>query len=322
MQGKSVNGMPPLKVGYMVVETGRMADWRRFAVEGIGMHADDLPGGAMGLRIDDYQRRFLLRPGPAEDMIAVGFEVEDAEALGRAVDHLLAQGEKPERLADADAKARGVEAAFGFSGPKGLRFEVATGHARTNAPLDMSASGFVTGPGGLGHFVMTSRRAAEVASDMERLFGAKLSDTISQKVSGVPLELSFYHLNQRHHSIAVGGTKGLKLDPIRKRVQHVSIETAKLEDVTAAFGRLRGMGFKMAMGIGQHPNDEVISFYVISPSGFELELGWNSLLVDDDTWQVGHHDRISAWGHHPEDVTAGDRLKAAWTALTSPLRAA
>lgn len=314
-------GMPPLKVGYMVIETQRMDDWRRFAVEGIGIHADDLPGGAMALRIDDYQRRFLVRPGPAEDVVAIGFEVEDIDALERASRHLLNEGVRPEPLSQADASDRGVDAVFGFAGPKGLRFEIAAGAARTNAPLDMSTSGFVTGPGGLGHFVMTSRRAAEVSADMERLFGARLSDTISQKVSGVQLELSFYHLNQRHHSIAVGGTKGLKLDPIRKRVQHVSIETARLEDVTAAFGRLRKLGYKMAMGIGQHPNDEVISFYVITPSGFELELGWNSLLVDDETWKVGHHDRMSAWGHFPEDITAGDRLRTAWAALTSPLRA-
>lgn len=314
--------MPQLRVSYMVVETARMPEWRRFAVEGVGMHADDLAEGGIALRIDDYQRRFIIVPGPAEDVVAIGFEVDDEDGLNEAVEHLTAEGVDLTRMTSDEVTLRAVADGLKFDGPKRLRYEITAGPSRTNAPLDMAASGFVTGAGGLGHFVMTTRRPAAVRSEVERLFGARLSDTISQKVSGVPLELAFFHLNQRHHSIAVGGTKGLKLDPIRKRVQHVSIEAARLEDVTAAFGRLRAMGYRMAMGIGQHPNDEVISFYVVTPSGFELELGWNSLLVDDATWKVGHHDRISAWGHHPEDVTVRDRLGAAWSALSSPFRAA
>ena len=31
------------------------------------------------------------------------------------------------------------------------------------------------------------------------------------------------------------------------------------------------------------------SFYVRTPSGFEIEYGTGGLVVDDDTWEVGEH---------------------------------
>ena len=52
--------------------------------------------------------------------------------------------------------------------------------------------------------------------------------------------------------------------------------------MTEAYRRLRELGFAIANGIGQHPNDRELSFYVASPSGFEIELGWNPIVVTDE----------------------------------------
>jgi 3,4-dihydroxy-9,10-secoandrosta-1,3,5(10)-triene-9,17-dione 4,5-dioxygenase len=49
--------------------------------------------------------------------------------------------------------------------------------------------------------------------------------------------------------------------------------------------------------LGEHTNDHMTSFYVTTPSGFQIEYGCNGLVVDDDTWQVAHYDAISTWGH-------------------------
>ena len=61
-----------------------------------------------------------------------------------------------------------------------------------------------------------------------------------------------------------------------------------------------GMGYAIANAIGQHPNDRELSFYVVSPSGFEVELGWNPIVVRDEAaWQPAHYQGISLWGHKP-----------------------
>jgi len=44
----------------------------------------------------------------------------------------------------------------------------------------------------------------------------------------------------------------------------------------------------------------MVSFYMQSPSGFEVEYGWGARVVDDSTWQVQQHARGSIWGHRPQ----------------------
>jgi hypothetical protein len=39
------------------------------------------------------------------------------------------------------------------------------------------------------------------------------------------------------------------------------------------------------------------SFYVTTPSGFQIEYGSGGVVIDDDTWQIAHYDAVSAWGH-------------------------
>ena len=56
---------------------------------------------------------------------------------------------------------------------------------------------------------------------------------------------------------------------------------------------------KQTMTIGKHSNDEMISFYVSTPSGFDLEVGCGGIPVYDDEWRVTHHKVISMWGHKP-----------------------
>ena len=61
-----------VSLGYLVVETERFADWRRFGRDAIGMHLDDLDTDALRFRLDEQQCRFLLRRGPAEDVTTLG----------------------------------------------------------------------------------------------------------------------------------------------------------------------------------------------------------------------------------------------------------
>ena len=53
------------------------------------------------------------------------------------------------------------------------------------------------------------------------------------------------------------------------------------------------------MSLGRHTNDLMTSFYVRTPSGFEIEYGTGGRLIDDDTWKVGAYDAQSLWGHRP-----------------------
>ena len=70
------------------------------------------------------------------------------------------------------------------------------------------------------------------------------------------------------------------------------------------------------MTLGRHTNDLMTSFYVRTPSGFEIEYGTGGLVVDDDTWQVDAARRAEPLG--PQ--AAGRRRCS--RSILAPVRAA
>jgi hypothetical protein len=50
------------------------------------------------------------------------------------------------------------------------------------------------------------------------------------------------------------------------------------------------------MQLGKHTNDYMVSFYLRTPSGFNVEYGWGAREIDDSTWQVQTHTAGSILG--------------------------
>jgi len=287
-------------MGYALVESRHLPEWRTLLEEGIGLHVVHASEDELAFRMDGHARRIIVRCGDAEDVIATGWQLHDEATLEAAVSRCRARGISVTSGSAAAAKERGVTSFVSVQGPKGLAVELFTGPTREDAPLEMLASGFVTGDGGMGHIALTTRLPHEVERFWGEIFDARLSDRVAQRIAGVMLDISFLRLNERHHSIAIAATRGLRLDPLRTKVQHFNVEAATMDDIERAFARCRRLGFQMAHEIGQHPNDHQISFYVLTPSGFELELGWNARKVDEASWRTASYDAISSWGHKPE----------------------
>ena len=54
---------------------------------------------------------------------------------------------------------------------------------------------------------------------------------------------------------------------------------------------------KSQRALGRHANDEMVSFYVRTPGGFDIEYGTGGRLVDDATWVCRETTAVSLWGH-------------------------
>jgi catechol 2,3-dioxygenase-like lactoylglutathione lyase family enzyme len=247
--------------------------------------------------------------------------VDDAESL-----HVIRSrlGARCVELTEGDPEAaslRCVERFWRFTGPKRLSFELYTAPLVDSSPLRMAASGFATGAGGMGHVAITSRAPESFLEFWQSIFDARVSDRIEDRLDGIGFDFTFLRLNERHHSVAIAATRGLRMDPIRTRIHHLNLQAATLDDVTAAYLRCRGLGFRIANAIGQHPNDRELSFYVESPSGFEIELGWNPIVVQDEqAWQAANYRGISLWGHQPMNLDAVTRIRRAGRGLASLAR--
>ena len=79
-------------LGYIVIETDRFADWRRFGRDAIGMHLDETLPDVMRFRLDDNECRFLLQRGPAEDVTALGWQIDDHRTFDDVIARVIRCG--------------------------------------------------------------------------------------------------------------------------------------------------------------------------------------------------------------------------------------
>ncbi|MGV9293488.1 VOC family protein [Amycolatopsis sp. NPDC003676] len=307
------------RLGYLVVESRRLTDWNRFGADAIGLHVDELTRDTLRFRLDDRECRFLVQRGPAEDVIAAGWEIDDHETFEIVLGRVAAAGLPVTEGSSEEAALRGVERLWRFPGPKGIATEAFTRARTTAAPLRMRNTAFVTGRSGMGHLAITTTRPEQLHTYWNNLLDLRLSDRIVERVGPAKLNIRFLRSGQRHHSIALANVAGLALDPVRTSVQHVNIEIATLEDLLDSFHRVTELGFAMAWSIGQHTNDRELSYYCVTPSGFELEVGWNPVVVTperEQTWEPTTYQGISIWGH----TTAGAGVAALMSRFQAAVR--
>lgn len=290
------------RLGYLGFEVSDLDRWSLFASEVLGLGVTPTPDGAgLSLRMDGNERAFILTRGNADDIAFAGWEAADEAALDVFAAGLAAQQIPYLDGTAEEARLRGVERLIAFIDPSGARHEAYFGPIK-GAQRYVSpqvAGGFRTGDGGIGHIVYGSHCYRQSIDFARNALGVSLSDVIRQPNLGDPtFEVTFLHVNERHHSIAFAKmpenfpTGGRKL-------HHFMIEVNRVDEVGRARDRALKHGFEVPMDIGQHPNDEMISIYVKTPSGFLVEFGWGGRLVDDANWHVTTYPVLSEWGHRP-----------------------
>jgi 2,3-dihydroxybiphenyl 1,2-dioxygenase len=267
-------------------------EWRTFGPEILGAElASDGADGAVRLRIDDAAPRITIHPGERDDLAYLGWSVTDATALDAAVARVEAEGIAVQRDV-ALAHTRSVADLAWFTDPFQFRHELVHGLERTSPfKPGRPIAGFVTGEQGVGHVVVIVPDLGEAERFYGGVLGLKLSDTIEQDG-----KILFFHCAgeaARHHTLACFAIPGMV------GLHHLMLEVPNLDDVGTALDLIHQRNIPLAMSLGRHPNDFMTSFYVRTPSGFEIEYGCGGILVDDATWKVGRHHARSLWGHKP-----------------------
>jgi 2,3-dihydroxybiphenyl 1,2-dioxygenase len=284
------------ELGYLGLEVSDLGAWRRFATEALGLGVGAVrPGGALPLRMDGHEHRFLLHEGPADDVAFIGWELADEAAL-EAMCARLDRGRVSFRAGTAaEVAERGVRQLVSFEDPNGIRVEMCQGASIAAAPFrpDKIRSGFRTGDQGMGHVLINARDSAGTERFYREVLGFALTDYVHSEAPDRPLHAVFLHVNPRHHSLAFAEL------PIPKRLHHVMLEANSVDDVGAAFDRCRDLGVPLQRGLGRHQNDRMLSFYGYTPSGFCFEIGWGGRAIDDRDWEVKTYPGASEWGHRP-----------------------
>lgn len=294
-----------VSMGYAVVETSHLEQWSVLLRDGIGLYVKQ-ESNALRCRLDDHECRLLVKTGKAENAVALGIELADDKSLQIVLNRLKAAKISVAEHSGSEAALRGVSRFWAFKGPKGLTIECYVNPIRAASSPEMLCRGFVTGEQGFGHVAMVSKRPAEVFAFWQHIFDIRHTDDVEEYRSGAKLHFQFLRFNKRHHSIAIASTPAVPLDPTRTSIQHLEVQMSDLNDVTLAYERCKSLGFQISMSVGQHANDRAVSFYVRTPSGFDIECGWNPLTVEEDGWSGKVWNTSSIWGHQPEGHVVTD----------------
>lgn len=282
-------------LGYVGFEVSDLAAWDAFFTDFLGLMRGQGNGEAARYRMDERAFRFHLSKGKADDISFIGLEVETHEGMRSLREKLDGAGIKYSAGSDNLKAERGVRDLIVLNDPAGLQVELYVGATSlTSAPFSSPAgvSGFLTGAQGLGHVVLAAERIDEVRDFYTRALGFRLSDTIGMALGpDFTLLLEFYHCNPRHHTLALAPM------PAPKRLHHFMVEMATLDDVGFAMDRVERLGVKQTTTLGKHSNDQMVSFYAATPSGFDVEVGTAGIAVHDEVWRVTHHEVTSMWGH-------------------------
>lgn len=294
-------------LGYMRIEATDMAAWREYGLKVLGMiEGKGSDPDALYLRMDDFPARLVIVPGERDRLQASGWETAGAAELQQVRDSLSAAGVPfkegtKEQLAD-----RRVAELIVFDDVSGNTLEVFHGvaleHRRIVSPYGHR---FVTGEQGLGHVVLTTDDDEASLRFYRDVLGFTLRDsmrlppqTVGRPDDGDPAWLRFLGCNPRHHSLA------FLPFPNPTGIVHLMIEVENSDDVGLCLDRALRKKVKMSASLGRHVNDEMLSFYMKTPGGFDIEFGCEGLQVEDEKWIARESTAVSLWGH---DFTVGFR---------------
>ena len=287
------------QLGYLGLTVSKLDEWEKFATSVLGLQlAGKTADGALLLRMDEYHHRFIVNEDADDDLAFAGWEVPDQPALAALTIQIKAAGTEVQAGSAEEADRRGVAELIKFADPSGNPLEAYYGPLISfENPFrsPRAISGFDTGTMGLGHIVMRVHDAQKSLGFYRDVLGMRISDFIDLKMRrGRPtdnLRLTFMHCNPRHHSIAFGAI------PVPKRLLHFMLQVKSVDDVGSTYYAALDAGTEISASLGRHTNDHMVSFYMCTPAGFEVEYGYGARTIDDNIWKVERHEAPSIWGH-------------------------
>ncbi|MDT7709191.1 MAG: 3,4-dihydroxy-9,10-secoandrosta,3,5(10)-triene-9,17-dione 4,5-dioxygenase [Pseudonocardiales bacterium] len=286
-------------VGYVGINATNVPAWRDYAHDVLDVQLRaDAPEGGLLLKTDDYRWRIAVHQAEADGLAYAGLELPDRHAFEAAVEELRQAGVEVRDGSAEELQARSVGGMVSFKDPAGNQLEL---YYRPTIDYNFSSphgARFVTGAMGFGHVVFLIN--AEHYEQTQDFYVQQLGFRVSEYTTLGPVEVCFLHCNRRHHSIALARAPFTAC-------QHIMLEVEEIDMVGRALDRAQDAGVQLSTTLGRHRNDQMLSFYMQTPSGIDLEYGWGAIEVDEDTWVVSDWAGGDVWGHRGlESLAQGD----------------
>ncbi|BCO99368.1 VOC family protein [Mycobacterium intracellulare] len=287
-------------IGYVGLNATDLSAWRGYAHEVLGVQVrEDETKDHLLLKVDDYRWRIAVHQADVGGFAYAGLELPNARAFDEAVEELQQCGVEVVLGEDEEVKARAVAKLAVLSDPAGNRLELYYRPSLDYNFVSPHGARFVTGDMGFGHAVFLI--SAEQYDATLDFYVRTLGFRVSEYTTLGPVEVCFLHCNRRHHSIALGRAPFTAC-------HHIMLQVEEIDMVGCALDRAQDAGVRLSTTLGRHRNDNMLSFYMTTPSGIDLEYGWGASDVDDDTWTVSEWVGGDVWGHRGLENAAGANI--------------
>lgn len=289
-----MNGVTEL--GYVRFGVSDLEEWRTYLTELLGLELrDDMGGDKLWARLDNWHHRLTFEENPVDDVIGMGLRVAGTEEFRAMQDTLRDAGFAFEVASEALAMERQVLELLLLEDPGGNPLEIFHGPQFSPSlpfyPARRRFGGFVTGAGGVGHLLIR-HRGVEASYEFYKLLGLTSDCHFRVPLPGTePMRGMFMHCDgpdARDHTIAFGL-------PSEKSCNHLMIECDNVDDMIQTYQLIKKAGYPMMIDLGRHANDQALSFYAKTPSGFAIEVSWGCEPPQRQSY-ILHEDY---YGHEP-----------------------
>jgi 2,3-dihydroxybiphenyl 1,2-dioxygenase len=276
--------MELLGLAYVGCISAKLDEWEDFA-QNVLATPTARENGRLLLRMDERVYRFDIRESDEDGLGWLGWEAGSADEVAVWEAHLTKQGVPVERATPEERSDRKVLDFIWFLDPGGIRNEISYGQGADFRPIEFARpmEGYLTGELGMGHAVVGVKDYRANYDFYVDTLGFRVSDIFRGFIA-------FLHCNPRHHSLALVESD----DP---GLRHVMMEVHTLDDLGFAMDAAYEREI-VTQTLGRHTNDRAVSFYMTTPSGWDIEYGWSGQHVDDEVWAVRQLvGPPSLWGH-------------------------
>jgi len=275
-------------LGYVRIASPAPQRWHTLLTEVVGLMPVEGPTpGAQHYRFDDHPARLVIVPGEVAGLEAIGLQVQSRPSLEALAARLEGAGIAVAGATRDEARTRSVLALLRFTDSAGTPIELYCGPVLDHVPcVTPHVSGFVTGEQGMGHVVFTTPDLDASVAFYRDALGFEERNQMLMPGGG----MAFLSPNGRHHTIA------LMQAPGPAALMHVMVQMSSLDDVGRALDRVARHGFDLMFTLGRHTNDHMVSFYVYTPDGSAIEVGWGGIEMPMPS-SLSVITRPSIWGH-------------------------
>jgi len=233
----------------------------------IGLDPTETEDDYVALRCSRDHHNLLLYRSEVPGLKRISFEVESAEDLEAAREHIASLGLGIDEVSPDELDKLKLGSAFRFREPNsGVQIELCFEVMHMGTPFQRRLAKIIR----IGHVVLNAKHWRETVEFFSEALGFATSDYNP----GYAAFMRCYP-NPLHHTLAI-------VSADRNGLHHVNFMVEDIDDIGCAYHRIRNADVEVVFGPGRHQPSQSIFLYFLDPDRLTLEYSYGMELLPEE----------------------------------------